>query len=119
MRKKKLVKSIKSERSKLIKELRDAALNKAAKTNPLFQNDDNDFKSKNVHHPSHYGGADNIYEAIKVLEARMTPEEVIGFLKGSVYTYNDRAKYKGNELEDYEKGLWYQNRLVQFVRGKK
>ena len=72
-----------------------------------------------VHHPSHYGGADNPYEAIKVLEARMTPEEVIGFLKGSVYTYNDRAKYKGNEVEDYEKGLWYQARLAQFAKENK
>ena len=70
-----------------------------------------------VHHPSHYGGADNPYEAIKVLEARMTREEVIGYLKGSVYTYNDRAIRKGNEVEDYEKGAWFQNRLVQFAKG--
>lgn len=74
--------------------------------------------NKNVNHPSHYGGADNPYEAIKVLENRMTKEEVIGFLKASVYTYNDRAKYKGNELEDYEKALWYQNRLVNFMKRK-
>jgi hypothetical protein len=71
-----------------------------------------------VHHPSHYGGADNPYEAIKVLEARMTREEVIGYLKATVYTYNDRAKYKGNELEDYEKAAWFQNRLVTFMKGK-
>jgi len=77
----------------------------------------NDYIVKdNVNHPSHYGGADNPYEAIKVLENRMTKEEVIGFLKASVYTYNDRAKYKGNELEDYEKALWYQNRLVNFMK---
>lgn len=73
-------------------------------------------KKEAVNHPSHYGGKDNHYEAIQVLEARMTPEEVIGFLKASVYTYNDRAKHKGHELEDYEKGLWYQNRLVQFMK---
>lgn len=71
-----------------------------------------------IHHPSHYGGADNPYEVIKVLEARMTREEVRGFLKGSVYTYNDRAIHKGTEIEDYEKALWYQNRLVQFMKGK-
>jgi hypothetical protein len=72
--------------------------------------------NKNVHHPSHYGGADNPYETIKVLEARMTPEEVKGYLKGSIYAYNDRAIHKGNELEDYEKALWFQNRLVEFTR---
>jgi hypothetical protein len=72
----------------------------------------------NVYHPSHYGGADNPYEAIKVLEARMTREEVIGYLKASVYTYNDRAKHKGNEIEDYEKGLWFQNRLVEYMKNE-
>lgn len=70
-------------------------------------------------HVSHYGGADNPYEAIKVLEARMTPEEVKGYLKGTVYTYNDRAIFKGTELEDYEKGLWFQDRLVKFMRKQK
>lgn len=72
-------------------------------------------KKETVNHPQHYGGADNPYEAIKVLEARMTKEEVIGFLKASVYTYNDRAKHKGMELEDYKKAAWYQNRLVGFM----
>jgi len=69
----------------------------------------------NVNHPSHYGGADNIYEAIKVMRNRMTKEEFIGYLKGCVYTYNDRAKHKGNEAEDYQKAAWFQNYLVEFM----
>lgn len=72
-------------------------------------------KKETVNHPSHYGGKDNPYEAIKVLEARMTREEIIGYLKATVYTYNDRAKHKGNELEDYKKAQWFQNRLVKFM----
>lgn len=72
--------------------------------------------NKNVHHPSHYGGKDNPYETIKVLEARLTKDEFIGAMKFQVYKYNDRAKHKGNELEDYEKALFYQNRLVQRVK---
>ena len=72
-------------------------------------------KKEIINHPSHYGGKDNPYEAIKVLEARMTREEMIGYLKATVYTYNDRAKHKGTELIDYKKALWFQNRLVQFM----
>jgi hypothetical protein len=75
----------------------------------------NSKKKDMVNHPSHYGGADNPYETIKVLEARMTREEVIGFLKGNAYKYNDRAKHKSNELEDYKKAAWYQNRIVEFI----
>lgn len=70
--------------------------------------------SETINHPSHYGG-DTVYETIKVLENRMTPQEFIGFLKGNVYKYNDRAKEKGIELENYKKGQFYQNYLVSFM----
>jgi len=76
------------------------------------------FKKSAVHHPAHYGGADNLYETIKVLEARLTREEFIGAMKFQVYKYNDRALHKGNEIEDYEKGLFYQNRLVKRAKEK-
>jgi uncharacterized protein DUF3310 len=69
-----------------------------------------------VNHPAHYGGEANPYEAIKVMEARLTPQELVGALKFQVYTYNDRARQKGHELEDYEKALWYQNRLVEYIK---
>lgn len=75
-------------------------------------------KKSAVHHPSHYGGADNPFETIKVLEARLTREEFIGAMKFQVYKYNDRALHKQNEIEDYEKGLFYQNRLVQRAKRK-
>lgn len=76
-------------------------------------------KKETVNHPSHYGGKDNPYETIKVLEARLTREEFIGYCKATVYRYNDRAKHKWDELEDYRKALWFQNRLVQYMKGKK
>lgn len=75
-------------------------------------------KKELVNHPSHYGGKNNPYEAIKILEARMSKEELIGYLKATVYTYNDRAKHKGTEALDYEKALWFQNRLVQLMKRK-
>jgi hypothetical protein len=69
----------------------------------------------NVDHPAHYGGADNPYEVIKVLEAWLTPQEFHGFLRGNVLKYEARAKDKGG-IEDYEKAAWYQTRLVQHAK---
>lgn len=48
----------------------------------------------------------------------MTKDEIIGFLKGNAHKYNFRAKLKENELEDYKKGQWYQNRLVSFMENE-
>ena len=69
-----------------------------------------------VNHPSHYGGKDNPYETIKVMEARLTTQEFIGAMKFNVYKYNDRAKQKGSEAENYKKAQFYQNYLVDFMR---
>ena len=67
-----------------------------------------------VNHPAHYGG-DTLYETIKVMRNRLTPEEFIGAMKFNVYKYNDRAKHKGHEVENYKKAQFYQNYLVAFV----
>lgn len=69
----------------------------------------------NVDHPKHYGGADNPYECIKVLEAWLTSSEFIGFLKGNSIKYKSRHRQKGG-LEDLEKSLWYDERLVAFCK---
>lgn len=72
-----------------------------------------------VDHPAHYGGKDNPYETIKVLENTLTTEEFIGFLKGNVFKYNDRAKAKADgskEKQDYEKAHWYQTYLLGFLK---
>jgi hypothetical protein len=69
-----------------------------------------------VDHPDHYGGADNPYEVIRVLEAWLTPEEMVGFLKGSVITYLARATHKNGGRDvalDYRKAAWYQDRLTR------
>lgn len=72
-------------------------------------------KKEAVNHPAHYGGADNPYETIKVMEAKLTKEEFIGAMKFQVFKYNDRSLLKGNEIEDYKKAQFYQNYLVDFV----
>jgi hypothetical protein len=64
--------------------------------------------SENVNHPTHYGGEDNPYEAIKVIEAWD-----LGFNLGNVVKYLSRAGKKGNTLEDLRKAAWYLNREIQ------
>lgn len=68
-----------------------------------------------VNHPIHYGGADNIYEAIKVIEAWD-----LGFCLGNTVKYISRAGFKSSstELEDLEKALWYLNRHIAKLKEK-
>lgn len=65
-----------------------------------------------VNSPKHYGGAENPYEAIKVIEAWD-----LGFHLGNVVKYISRAGKKGNTLEDLEKASWYLNREIEKKRG--
>lgn len=68
-----------------------------------------------VNHPVHYGGADNVYETIKVLESWLTPEQFQGFCLGNTLKYLSRAGKKGDAVEDARKAQWYLNRLVEFM----
>lgn len=68
-----------------------------------------------VNHPIHYGGEDNVYETIKVLEAWLTHEEMIGFLKGNALKYLSRHRQKGG-AQDLHKAEWYQHYMNDFVR---
>jgi hypothetical protein len=62
-----------------------------------------------VDHPAHYGGADNPYEAIKVIEAWE-----LGFCLGNTVKYIARAGRKDQErtLEDLKKARWYLDRHI-------
>lgn len=71
-------------------------------------------KPEAVNHPAHYGGKDNPYEAIKVIEAWG-----LGFSLGNAVKYISRAGKKGNRLEDMEKARWYLDREIQAERSKK
>jgi hypothetical protein len=61
-----------------------------------------------VDHPSHYGGAGNPYEAIKVIEAWG-----LGFCLGNAVKYIARHEHKGAPLEDLKKARWYLDREIQ------
>lgn len=63
--------------------------------------------SEQVNHPAHYGGANNPYEAIKVIEAWS-----LGFCLGNTVKYISRAGKKGAALEDLKKARWYLDREI-------
>ena len=60
-----------------------------------------------VNHPQHYGGADNPYEAIKVIEAWQ-----LGFCLGNTVKYISRAGKKDDVLQDLKKARWYLDREI-------
>lgn len=64
----------------------------------------------NVNHPAHYGGEDNPYEAIKVIE-----EWGLGFCLGNAVKYISRAGKKdpNKEIEDLQKAAWYLQREIE------
>lgn len=67
-------------------------------------------KEEKVNHPNHYGGKDNPYEAIKVIEAWG-----LDFCLGNAVKYIARAGKKdpATELEDLKKAAWYVQRRIE------
>jgi hypothetical protein len=59
--------------------------------------------------PSHYK-TDTI-ECIDAIEAMLTPEEFIGFLRGTIMQYDWRYPNK-NGIEDLNKSQWYRDKLL-------
>ena len=67
-----------------------------------------------VNHPAHYGGEDNVYEVIKVLEAWGLTNDAYLF---NVVKYIARAGKKGAVKVDLEKAAWYLNRRIETLDG--
>jgi len=63
--------------------------------------------SEAVNHPDHYGGKDNPYEAIKVIEAWG-----LNFNLGNTAKYISRAGKKDATVQDLKKALWYLQREI-------
>ena len=68
-----------------------------------------------VDHPSHYGGKDNDYEAIKVIDAWD-----LGFSLGNTVKYISRAGKKDatKEIEDLKKALFYLEHHIKTLEKK-
>ena len=64
---------------------------------------------ESVNNPDHYGGKQNTYEAIKVIESWD-----LNFHLGNVVKYISRAgkKDKTKLKEDLEKAKWYLDRFI-------
>ena len=60
-----------------------------------------------VNHPNHYGGGENPYEAIKVIEAWD-----LNFRLGNAVKYIARAGKKGEAKQDLKKAVWYLQREI-------
>lgn len=74
-----------------------------------------DEKKESINHPTHYGGQQNPYEAIKIIEALD-----LGFCLGNTVKYISRAGKKDptKELEDLRKARWYLDREIQKLEHK-
>ena len=73
------------------------------------------YMQEQVNHPSHYGGKDNPYEAIKVIDAWN-----LDFCLGNVVKYISRAGKKGNNSaeQDLKKALWYLEHEIESMKGE-
>jgi hypothetical protein len=76
----------------------------AQKVDPVLRN-------AAVDHPEHYGGAENPYEAIKVIKAWD-----LGFCLGNTVKYISRAgkKDRNKRIEDLRKALWYLQQQINY-----
>jgi hypothetical protein len=68
-----------------------------------------------VNNPVHYGGKDNPYEAIKVIDAWE-----LGFSLGNTVKYISRAGKKDSdaELQDLKKAQWYLQHRIEELQKK-
>ena len=72
--------------------------------------------SDSVNHPAHYNLNHKGIECIDAMEAMLTPEEFRGYLRGNSFKYRWRYRYKHNPVQDLEKAMWYENRLMEFEK---
>lgn len=63
-----------------------------------------------VNQPNHY--ANFSIECIDAMQAMLSKDEFIGYLRGNIFKYNWRYKLK-NGIEDLKKAQWYQAKLIE------
>ena len=65
-----------------------------------------------VNNPPHYNKGD--IECIDGIEAMLTREEFIGYLRGNSLKYRWRFPYK-NGIEDLKKAEWYEKKMLEIL----
>lgn len=73
-------------------------------------------KPKNTYHDEHY---QTDHQPIEVMQANMTGEELVGFLKGNIIKYACRCGRKDAALKEAQKIKRYAGWLVDVLEGKK
>ena len=68
-----------------------------------------------VNHPEHYN--QGTIECIDAIEAMLSHEEFVGYLRGNSLKYRWRFRYK-NGIEDLRKSEWYERRLLKILEDK-
>ena len=66
-----------------------------------------------VNKPLHYNKGS--IECIDGIEAMLTKEEFIGYLRGNSLKYRWRFPYK-NGIEDIKKAQWYEKKLMEILQ---
>jgi len=66
--------------------------------------------------PDHYNS--NTVETIDLIRDSMEKEEYRGYLKGNIFKYISRYRYKDKEnpLKDLLKAEWYLNKLIEDMK---
>ena len=69
-------------------------------------------KTDYVNSPPHYNSGD--IECIDAIQAMLTPDEFIGYLRGNSLKYRWRFRYNKKPIEDLRKANWYEDKLLNF-----
>jgi len=76
-------------------------------------NSDKKRADDSIERPAHYNNGK--IECIDAIEAMLTPEEYLGYLRGNSLKYRWRMRYKGHPVQDLRKAQWYENRTLDFI----
>jgi len=93
-------------------EYREARRKQRTVRGTMYKPEDYNKQYNNVHSPAHYNQGQT--ECIDAIEAMLSQEEYIGYLRGNSMKYRWRFRYK-NGFEDLNKAEWYEKRLVKFM----
>ena len=69
-----------------------------------------------VNHPEHYGGKNNQYEAIKVINDWGYDKD---FYLGNAVKYLSRAGKKDDTIQDLKKAIWYIEQKIVLLEKEK
>ena len=69
-----------------------------------------------VNHPSHY--KNNKYEAIDVMLDIFGKDKTAAFCELNAFKYQWRANFKGTDIQDKKKAIWYLNKYIELKENK-